>query len=304
MGPELNGATYQGGPADVYAMGVMLFLIAQAQFPFTQAGDVHYRRMHRNPTKAMQDRKINIEEKLLDLIVGMTRTEPNDRYTIQDIQNHEWLKQETATAEEMKAHFYEVTGKAQEQANQNYAVNQQAKQQYVKAHAVNRSHGGAGMNEEEFQAFTEAWEGLEYYDIEGIDKVKSTKGFYAKSVGLYVFSKIFRFIENEIKGDVHVSENNWKMNFTMEVEPEKVELDEEDEKDALPLQKTSFDAEVKLFAEEDFITKDEEGNDVPSDSNIYVQIQRKKGDLVAFGKFVKKLMEEGELKIFVEKSDE
>jgi serine/threonine protein kinase len=49
MGPEINGKTYQGPPADIYAMGVMLFLITQAQFPFSAAGDVHYRRLHRDP---------------------------------------------------------------------------------------------------------------------------------------------------------------------------------------------------------------------------------------------------------------
>jgi serine/threonine protein kinase len=85
MGPELNGATYQGPPADVYAMGVMLFLITQAQFPFSAAGDVHYRRLHRNPEKAMNDRKIPIEATLLDLIVGMTKSAPADRYTVKDI---------------------------------------------------------------------------------------------------------------------------------------------------------------------------------------------------------------------------
>jgi hypothetical protein len=43
-----------------------------------------------------------------------------------------------------------------------------------------------------------------------------------------VFSKVFRFIENDIVGDVHVSDDNWKMNFTMEFKPEEVEVDEED----------------------------------------------------------------------------
>lgn len=61
MGPEISGTSYQGPPADIYAMGVMLFLITQAQFPFSQAGDVHYRRLHRNPEKAMQERKIHMD---------------------------------------------------------------------------------------------------------------------------------------------------------------------------------------------------------------------------------------------------
>lgn len=90
----------------------------------------------------------------------------------------------------------------------------------------------------------------------------------------------------------------------MEEEPEAVEADEEDEEGTLPLQKKSFDAEVRLFAPTDFEDQaeesDEESAEIPK---IYVQIQRNRGDIVAFGNFVKDLMEKGELKVFVEKSE-
>lgn len=121
----------------------------------------------------------------------------------------------------MCQHFYHLMGKAEEAAKALYEQNQQAKGAYVKAHAVNRSHGGAGMSKEEFEEFTEAWEGLKYYKMQELDAAK-TKGFNAKSKGLYVFSKIFRHIEGNIEGDVHVSEENWKMNFTMKAEAEAI----------------------------------------------------------------------------------
>lgn len=149
------------------------------------------------------------------------------------------------------------------------------------------------MTQEEFETFTEKWEDLKYFDIEGVQKARTT-GFNAKSKGLFLFAKIFRFIESDIKGDVHVCDEQWKMNFTIEQEPEHVELDEEDG-DATPLPKITFDVEICLFAED----PDEESPDL-----IYVQIQRKQGDLVAFGKFVKRLMKEGELQIFVEPEEE
>lgn len=66
---------------------------------------------------------------------------------------------------------------------------------------------------------------------------------------------------------------------------------EDEEEGALPLAPANFDAEIRLYAEDP-------ENEEPED--IYVQIQRKKGDLVAYGKFVKDLMDAGELKIFVE----
>lgn len=115
--------------------------------------------------KAMIKRKMAVEQTLLDLIAGMTRADPADRYTIPDIKNHQWLQEDTATPEEMNAHFYFVTGKANEEAAANHALNQAAKAGYVKAHAVNRSHGGAGMSQEDFIAFTEEWEDLRYYNI-------------------------------------------------------------------------------------------------------------------------------------------
>jgi hypothetical protein len=77
-----------------------------------------------------------------------------------------------------------------------------------------------------------------------------SRGFYAKSEGLYIFSKIFRYIENNVKGKIKFSEENWKMNFTMEQEPEAIKLEGEDLQDALPLEKTRFEAEVLLFAQE------------------------------------------------------
>jgi hypothetical protein len=82
------------------------------------------------------------------------------------------------------------------------------------------------LSQEDFIAFTEEWEDLKYYEISGIEKAK-TKGFYTKTPGLYLFSKIFRFIETSIVGDVHISDDNWKMNFKMESEPEEVEVDED-----------------------------------------------------------------------------
>jgi hypothetical protein len=79
----------------------------------------------------------------------------------------------------------------------------------------------------------------------------------AKSKGLFVFSKIFRYIENSISGEVHFSDMSWRMNFTIEYEPETILLDA-DEKDALPLAKTKFDAEIRLFAHDPYDANPEE----------------------------------------------
>jgi hypothetical protein len=96
-----------------------------------------------------------------------------------------------------------------------YEENQEAKKAYAKTHAVNRSHGGVGMSREDFEELTEAWKELKYYDFN--EKETRTKGFKAKSVGLFVFSKIFRYVENIVKNenDIQISETMWKMNFSI-----------------------------------------------------------------------------------------
>jgi hypothetical protein len=72
------------------------------------------------------------------------------------------------------------------------------------------------MSNEEFRDFTEEnWGELTYFDIESLDKTRS-KGFYTKSVGLYIFSIIYRFVECEVKDGFNISDDNWQMSFTME----------------------------------------------------------------------------------------
>lgn len=299
MGPELSGnEPYEGPPADIYAMGVMLFLITQAQFPFSQAGDVHYRRLHKDSKKAMQDRKLEIEEELLDLIVGMTKADPNMRYKIADIQAHAWFKGETATAEQMCQHFYDLMGKTEEAAKALHEQNQTAKSNYMQAQAVNRSHVGPGLSVEEFDDMSEKWSSLDYYSMSELNKAK-TKGFHTKVEGLHIFSKLYRFIENDLKEgtEVYISDNNWKMRFSIEDEIEAIESESEEEGEAplpkMPQLKPSYDVEVRLFGSED---QDEDG--VPED--VYVEIRRLKGDVVAFGNFAKRMTGEKGLQMFVD----
>lgn len=47
MAPELKGekAAYEGPPVDIFAMGVMLFIMSFAKFPFGEALDPYYKRM-------------------------------------------------------------------------------------------------------------------------------------------------------------------------------------------------------------------------------------------------------------------
>lgn len=56
MAPELltgDDEEYAGPPVDAFACGVMLFIMIYGKFPFSEAGDVYYRRLHKDAAKAM-----------------------------------------------------------------------------------------------------------------------------------------------------------------------------------------------------------------------------------------------------------
>lgn len=96
MAPELMGEkeAYEGPPVDIFAMGVMLFVMVFARFPFGEAGDAYYNKMQSKPAPYMTSRKISSKsysKELLDLMVGMTRANVNDRYTMDQIRAHPWF---------------------------------------------------------------------------------------------------------------------------------------------------------------------------------------------------------------------
>jgi serine/threonine protein kinase len=78
MAPELfKGEAYNGPPVDVFALGAVLFLVRFGRFGFLKQGDIHYRRLMKNPELAMQQKKLECEPHLLNLIVGMLHPDAN-----------------------------------------------------------------------------------------------------------------------------------------------------------------------------------------------------------------------------------
>jgi len=58
MGPELvklaSGQEYDGECSDIFAAGVMLFMMLSGKQPFNEAGDVWYSRILRKPVAAVK----------------------------------------------------------------------------------------------------------------------------------------------------------------------------------------------------------------------------------------------------------
>jgi serine/threonine protein kinase len=46
MAPEISSGSYDGPPVDIFALGVILFIMCNAKFPFGKAGDKYYNKYH------------------------------------------------------------------------------------------------------------------------------------------------------------------------------------------------------------------------------------------------------------------
>jgi serine/threonine protein kinase len=77
MAPEISNGSYDGPPVDIFALGVILFIMCNAKFPFGKAGDKYYNKYHKSPEEAMAARNISCNSDLLDLIRGMTLADPS-----------------------------------------------------------------------------------------------------------------------------------------------------------------------------------------------------------------------------------
>ena len=101
MSPELvknlKGEIYEGEPVDIFATGTMLFMMLSGKQPFNEAGDLWYKRICRNPDKAVADRNIDISSDAMDLISRMIAKDPNERLTTAEIKDHKWLKGKMAS---------------------------------------------------------------------------------------------------------------------------------------------------------------------------------------------------------------
>ena len=90
MSPEaLDGGFYDGRPADVWALGVVLCnLLDRGDFPFGGRGEEGLRASIQSAPPRLPD---GVSERLADLIQRMLTKDPAKRISISEVRSHPWI---------------------------------------------------------------------------------------------------------------------------------------------------------------------------------------------------------------------
>lgn len=115
MAPEIHAKqSYQGQVVDLFALGVILFILYAGHPPFNMANmeDPHYKLIATNRSQQFWAAHSNrrpegfFNEQFKDLITAMLNFHPHQRLSIPDIVAHPWIQQgDFADAQEVRAEF-------------------------------------------------------------------------------------------------------------------------------------------------------------------------------------------------------
>jgi len=111
MAPELlEHKKYSGVAVDIFAVGIILFILISKGPPFTRADDAYYKLFSTNNEKFWQVHSKNKPKdfysfEFKDLINAMLAKSPEDRPSIEQIKGHVWYLGETLTNDDFKEDF-------------------------------------------------------------------------------------------------------------------------------------------------------------------------------------------------------
>ncbi|OHT06951.1 CAMK family protein kinase [Tritrichomonas foetus] len=97
---ECSGEPYLPKPADIWALGVSLYIMIYGRPPFFEEDDAgiflsHFYRISKliQENEVVFDESIPASESLIDLLKHLLDKDPTTRYTINDTLNHPWVKE-------------------------------------------------------------------------------------------------------------------------------------------------------------------------------------------------------------------
>lgn len=109
----MNKEKSKGQKADIYSLGVILFMMRTGNYPYFENQQVmdfdlfallaHERDLFWRVHNKISRRNENLSSEFKDLFVSMTKMDPKERISIQNIKQHPWYNQEVYTQEESAA---------------------------------------------------------------------------------------------------------------------------------------------------------------------------------------------------------
>ena len=302
MAPEIHAKQpYQGQVVDLFALGVILFVLYAGHPPFNMANleDPHYKLIATNRSQqfwsAHSNRKAEgfFNEEFKDLITAMLNFHPHQRLSIPDIVAHPWLQRgEFASAEEVRQEF--VT---RHEANKAIAQEEQDRKQAMKNHIETQprrgdAEGNVNYRWNEDPELTEGERNdpntvllaLKEYQ-EGSNR---THGFFSTIPPEEILSKLTENLKIQSQA-YKVSDTIWKVNFEC-----KKQINQQPEDD------DGAENEEEEEKQEDFVKVYETAQvqfeilRVPerSDQMLYVNFKRKAGAAILFYETVKVYMDQ------------
>jgi len=130
MSPELlEKNEYQGNQADLFALGIILFILFTGHPPFEQANstNAHYKYLMNNREdlfwkyhcKSKGDNYFS--DNFKDLIAAMLHPNPSHRLNLVDIISHPWMSEQAATQQQVQAEFAQREAAIKQQKEQELA---------------------------------------------------------------------------------------------------------------------------------------------------------------------------------------
>lgn len=262
MAPEiLNKQSYQGHVVDIFALGVILFILYAQHPPFSLAStsDSFYKLIATNRADLfwkMHSQRHEagfFSEEFKDLITSMLQLHAHQRLSMADIVGHPWMQGEHATAEQVRQEFAERHQKVKEARQREAEENRQQRTQHIAQRGVRRGDRVGDRTYLDLDTESTAEESKDPTSQKVVLKAckfnyrpdKNTQ-FFSTYETTYVFTKLIEYLkDHQIKHTPH--DTYFKIDFETERAPDKeVEDGDEEAKEAAPLPVEKFVGKIEI----------------------------------------------------------
>lgn len=238
MAPEiLDKHPYQGQVVDLFAVGVILFIMLTQHPPFSMANsdDMYYKLLATQRSdlfwKAHSNRKAAgfFSEEFKDLITCMLQVHPHQRLCMADIIGHPWMQGEMATAEDVAVEFakrHEVNkARATEEEDRKMAMKQKQGQRARRGEQIaDNVYMSEDLTEEEQKDPQVIKLNLKPYNAD----LAKTTAFFTDYTPEQILKELVDSLEKN--GTTYeISNKTWKLTYTKQREEEKKEESTEPE---------------------------------------------------------------------------